>query len=104
MSEAEFSGLKNLVTKKNDCKGFQDLRKKGLMKLWETPLEVVTVQNVKLNVQNTSELTPHCCFSLVLTIKFKPTYFLNIFWRLWDNAAVFLSLLSFSWIVVYVLM
>ena len=74
------------------------------MKLWETPLEVVTVQNVKLNVQNTSELTPHCCFSLVLTINSKPTYFLNILGGLWDNVAVFISLISFSQILEHVLM
>ena len=46
----------------------------------------------------------HCCFSWVLTINSKSTYFLNIFWRLWDNTAVFLSLHSFSRIGVYVLM
>ena len=43
-------------------------------------------------------------FSRVLTINSKSTYFLNIFWRLCDNAAVFLSLLSCSRIGVYVLM
>ena len=53
---------------------------------------------------NLHELIFHCCFSWVLTINSKSTYFLNIFWRLWDNAAVFLSLLSFSRIDVYVLM
>ena len=53
MSEAGFSGLKNLV---NDCQGLQDLWKKGLMRLSETPLKVLTVKNVKLNIQNTFEL------------------------------------------------
>ena len=42
--------------------------------------------------------------SWILTTNSKSTYFLNIFWRLWDNAAVFLSSLSFSRIVVYVFM
>ena len=41
---------------------------------------------------------------LFLTISSKSTYFLKIFDGLWDNAVVFLCLLSFSRIVVYVLM
>ena len=52
--------------------------------------------------QNLDELTLSL-FSWVLIINSKSTYFLNIFWRRWDNAAVFLSLLSFSRIAVYVL-
>ena len=39
-----------------------------------------------------------------LTKNSKSNYFWNIFWRLWDNAAVFLSILSFPQIVVYELM
>ena len=35
--------------------------------------------------------------------KFKINFFLEYFWGLWDNAAVFLSLVSFSRIVVHVL-
>ena len=76
-------------------------------KLSETPLKVLTVKNVKLNVQNTlnlDELIFHCCFSWVLTINSKSTHFLNIFWSIWNNAVVFLSLLSFSRIGVYLLM
>ena len=35
--------------------------------------------------------------------KFKINLFLEHFWKLWDNVAIFPSLLSFSRIVVYVL-
>ena len=51
-------------------------------KLSETPLKVLTVKNVKLNVQNTFEL--RCCFLWILRINSKSNYF----WRLWDNAAI----------------
>ena len=53
---------------------------------------------------NLDELTLSLLFFMGFDNKFKSTYFLNIFWRLWDNAAIFLSLLSFSRIGVYVLM
>ena len=52
---------------------------------------------------NLDELTLSLLFSWVLSINSKSTYFLNMFWRLWNNAALFLSLLSFSQIGVYVL-
>ena len=68
-------------------------------KLSGTPLKVLTVKNVKLNVQNAFALR-WITLSWVLTITSKSTYF----WRLWDNAAIFLSLLSFLRIGVYVSM
>ena len=69
-------------------------------KLSETPLKVLNVKNVKLNVQNTFSLL----FFMGFDNKFKINLFLEHFWRLWDNAAVFLSLLFFSRIGMYVLM
>ena len=71
------------------------------IKLSDTPSpKELIVKNVKLNVQNLAELTLSLLF---LTINSKSTYFLNIFDGLWDNAAVFLCLISFSRMVVYVL-
>ena len=51
---------------------------------------------------NFDELTLSLLFFMGFDNKFKINLFFEHFWRLWDNAAVFLSLLSFSRIGVYV--
>ena len=53
---------------------------------------------------NLDELTLSSLFFMGFDNKFKINLFLEHFWRLWDNAAVFLSLLSVSRIGVCVLM
>ena len=53
---------------------------------------------------NLDELTLSLLFFIGFDHKFTINLFLEHFWRFWDNAAVFLSLLSFSRIGMYVLM
>ena len=72
-------------------------------KLSETPLKVLTVKNVKLNVQNTFELRWMNSFTVVFHGFWQEIQNRFIFWRLWDNAAIFLTLLSFLRKGVYVL-
>ena len=73
-------------------------------KLSETPLKVLTVKNLKLNVQNTYELRWINPFTVVFHRFYQWIQNRLIFRRLWDNAAIFLSLLSLLRIGVCLLM